>query len=513
VQALLPDVPDVGGELESLARQELLRRSEESRVAGEQEYAFRHALLREAAYATLTQEDRRAAHRCAGEWLGAQSERDAHVLAQHFELGGVPLLAAAWLTRAARAALDAGDIARVGALAQRGLALGAAGSDRGELLVLRAYACMYTERSQAAWLEEALQLIPVGTAFWWLAVSLAIWEAATLGRPKQAEPYIRLALNAPADAEHSGPHGQAVWLSVIGLISLKQTELAALILARVEGAAARDVASDLAFDGWIAIARCTPGLTHPWSAAELSGAIEEAERAHRCMRECGALVGEVAALVYGAIATRNIGGYSAAESMLRRADVLLVNAVPRALREIVRINQAWLALRAGRFSAAEPLIAELSRSHDSPLALQAQCLEAELHYRRGAFQKALEVALRCTSSGYPTAERWGVATLARTHLALQQPEQALLVTRTLLQEEGVGHEADTETDLYVSQALALSALGDDVEARRTLLEVCQRIRDTASQFADPQQRALFLSGVEAHARAAQLAAAWRVEWR
>ena len=157
------------------------------------------------------------------------------------------------------------------------------------------------------------------------------------------------------------------------------------------------------------------------------------------MRECGALVGEVAALVYGAIATRNIGGYGAAESMLRQADVLLVYAVPRALREIVRINQAWLALRGGRFSAAEPLIAELSRSHDSPLALQALCLEAELHYRRGAYQPALEVALRCMSSGYPTAERWGGATLARTRLALEQPEQALLVTRTLLQEEGVGH--------------------------------------------------------------------------
>jgi hypothetical protein len=511
VQALLPDVADVGMELELLARQELLRRAEESRVAGEQEYAFRHALLREAAYATLTEEDRRAAHRRAGEWLGEQVDRDADVLSQHFELGGEPLLAAAWLTRAARAALDAGDVVRVGALAKRGLALGATGSDRGELLVMRAFACMYSERAEDGWIEEALGLVPVGTAFWWLGVSLAIWSAATLGRPEQAKPYIRLALTAPTEAEACGPHGQSVWLSVIGLISLKQTELAAMILERVERAAARDHTGDLAFAGWIAVARCTPGLTHPWSAPELSGAIEHAERARRSMRECGVVVGEVSALVYGAIATRNIGGYGAAENMLRQADVLLAYAVPRALREIVRINQAWFALRGGRLSAAEPLISELCQSSDSPLALQALCLQAELHYRRGALDDALAVAQRCRASGYPTAERWGGATLARTHIALGQPEQALLVTRALLEEEGVGHEADTETDLYVSQALALAALGDELQARRTLAEVCGRIRETAAQFADPHQRALFLYGVEAHARAAQLSAAWGLE--
>jgi eukaryotic-like serine/threonine-protein kinase len=511
VHALVPDVPEISWELEALVRQELLRRSEESRVTDEVEYAFRHALLREAAYATLTDEDLRAAHRAAGQWLGAQAERDADVLAQHFALGGEPLLAATWLARAARAALDAGDIVRVGALAKRGLDLGATGSDRGELLVMQAFACTYTERAQNIWIEEALPLIAVGTAFWWLAVSLAIWGAATAGRPEQATPYIRLALNAPADAEACGPHGQAVWLSVIGLISLKQTELAALILDRFERAAERDATSDVAFAAWIAVARCTPGLTHPWSARELSGAIEHAERARRSMRECGALVGEVAALVYGAIAMRNIGGYGAAEHMLRQADALLVYAMPQALREIVRINQAWLALRGGRLAAAAPLIAELCRSSDSPLALQALCLQAELHYRQGDLDVALAVALRCTASGYPTAERWGGATLARTRLKLGQPEQALQVTRLLLQEEAVGHEADTEADLYVSQALALAALGEELDGRRTLREVCGRIRDTAAQFADPHQRALFLYGVEAHARATQLLAAWEPE--
>jgi hypothetical protein len=502
-------VTDVAFELDSLARQELLRRSDESRLAGEVEYCFRHALLREAAYAMLTEQDRCAAHRCAGQWLSSrQSEPEPDVLAQHFELGGEPRIAAGWLTRAARAALDAGDIVRVEALAQRALELGAHGVERGELLALRAFARMYTEHADASWIEEALGLIPAGTPFWSLALSLGIWSAATAGCPERAKPYIVLVLNAPAGTKPCGPHGQAVWLSVLGLISLKQTELASRILARFDHAATDGATEDLAFAGWLALARCTPGLTLPWSASDLSQAIDHAASARRKLRECGAVAGEVAALVYGAIALRNIGGYGAAENMLKQADVLLAQPVPQALREIVRVNQAWLALRAGRYAAAEPLIAQGCRSADSPLALQASCLKAELHYRNGELALAQQVATRCTSSGYPTAERWGGATLARTYLALEEPERALQVTATLLDGEMLGHEADTQTDLLLSQAQALAALGRKHAAERVVLAACARIDETAAQFEDPHRAALFRYGIEAHARASQLLAAW-----
>lgn len=43
---------------------------------------FRHALLRETAYALLTDDDRRLGHVLAGEWLEKQGEHDALVLAK-----------------------------------------------------------------------------------------------------------------------------------------------------------------------------------------------------------------------------------------------------------------------------------------------------------------------------------------------------------------------------------------------------------------------------------------------
>jgi len=509
VHALLGDGPDTSAELESLARHELLRRAEESSFPGEVEYRFRHALLREAAYAMLTEDDRRAAHRSAGAWLSARGESDSEVLAQHFELGGELQLAAAWLARAARAALDAGDIARVLSLTARGLGLSPSGSDRGVLLVLRAFGLMYAERADDALFHEALQLIPEGTEFWWMAISLAVWNAATAGQSAQAAPYIARAIHASTDAEPCGPQGHALFLSVIGLISIKQVELAESLIERFERTAQqRGEACDPLFIGWLKLARCTPGLTHPWSARELSDAIAHAERAREIMRKSGTVMGEVAAVVYGAIALRNIGGYAAAEQLLKHGELLLTPGIPRALHEILHLNRAWHALRAGRLAVAEPLVDRLVGSLDHHLALQALSLQAELHYRRGELQQALATARRCTTSEYPTAERWGGATLARTLLALGQPEEALVVARGALSGAGLGHEADTETDLYLSLALSQRALGDVAASVRTLEEVCARIQDTAASFDDPQQRELFLHGIENHARAAQLRASW-----
>ena len=60
--------------LSSLVEQEVLVERPQGRFPGERELAFRHALLREGAYAMLTQEDRTLGHRLAGEWL-EQRER------------------------------------------------------------------------------------------------------------------------------------------------------------------------------------------------------------------------------------------------------------------------------------------------------------------------------------------------------------------------------------------------------------------------------------------------------
>ena len=77
-------------------RRELIAKVPVSRFSDETEYQFRHAIVREAAYAMLTEADRQLGHRLAGEWLQYAGETEPMVLAEHFERGGDPRRASGW---------------------------------------------------------------------------------------------------------------------------------------------------------------------------------------------------------------------------------------------------------------------------------------------------------------------------------------------------------------------------------------------------------------------------------
>ncbi len=88
VKALLESESGVSDWLESLAARELLVRSRDPRFPGEREYTFRHALLHDAVYAMLTEDDRTVAHRVAAHWLEGVGEKTASVLAHHYREAG-----------------------------------------------------------------------------------------------------------------------------------------------------------------------------------------------------------------------------------------------------------------------------------------------------------------------------------------------------------------------------------------------------------------------------------------
>src|SRR5690606_7303854 len=89
---------------------------------GQRELVFRHALLREGAYTTLPEEDRRLGHRLAGEWLERHGERDPMVLAGHLERGGEGARAASFYLRAAEQSVPVLDLDATMARAGLGLA-------------------------------------------------------------------------------------------------------------------------------------------------------------------------------------------------------------------------------------------------------------------------------------------------------------------------------------------------------------------------------------------------------
>jgi predicted ATPase/class 3 adenylate cyclase len=98
--------------LHSLERRELVQRERRSTVAGETEYAFRHALVREVAYEQIPRAQRGAKHRRVADWLETLGRPDdlAELLAHHYAAVldySEPDVELA--SRAARALGEAGD--------------------------------------------------------------------------------------------------------------------------------------------------------------------------------------------------------------------------------------------------------------------------------------------------------------------------------------------------------------------------------------------------------------------
>jgi tetratricopeptide (TPR) repeat protein len=82
--------------LHALERKEFVRRDRRSAIAGETQYAFLHALVRDVAYGQIPRAERAEKHRRAAEWLlslaGDRAEDHAEMLANHYRealtLGG-----------------------------------------------------------------------------------------------------------------------------------------------------------------------------------------------------------------------------------------------------------------------------------------------------------------------------------------------------------------------------------------------------------------------------------------
>jgi class 3 adenylate cyclase/tetratricopeptide (TPR) repeat protein len=91
--------------LHALERKEFVRRDRRSSIAGQTQYAFLHALVRDVAYGQIPRAKRAEKHRRAAEWLaslaGDRTEDHAEMLAHHYRVA---------LTLAEAAGMDAGPL-------------------------------------------------------------------------------------------------------------------------------------------------------------------------------------------------------------------------------------------------------------------------------------------------------------------------------------------------------------------------------------------------------------------
>lgn len=196
-----PGEPNAEQWIQTFAADELIGRSTRSALAGQDEHHFRQTLVRDAAYAMLTDEDRELGHRLCAAWLRDAGERDPRVLADHLRLGGEPERASESYCEAAAQALDANDYEA----ALTNVALGSEGElpprRIGELASLEAEAHRWTgnydEAAGAA--ARAIAHLPPGEARWFQAVGGSIVSLGMLGKHDEAKRLGIVAANTEGD--------------------------------------------------------------------------------------------------------------------------------------------------------------------------------------------------------------------------------------------------------------------------------------------------------------------------
>ncbi|MBX3230737.1 MAG: protein kinase [Labilithrix sp.] len=113
-------VKNAGEVMKVLTTAEVVLEQASSRFKDTREWAFKHALTREVAYASLGEEHLKELHTEAGHWLAKMGEDDA-IVARHLELGGQPVEAAVYVEKAARRALAASALGEAVRLAEKSL--------------------------------------------------------------------------------------------------------------------------------------------------------------------------------------------------------------------------------------------------------------------------------------------------------------------------------------------------------------------------------------------------------
>jgi CheY-like chemotaxis protein/tetratricopeptide (TPR) repeat protein len=495
-----------------LVQREVLVCHPQSRFPGEEELAFQHALLREGAYAMLTQEDRTLGHRLAGEWLDQRGESDALVLAEHFERGGALDRAVHHYVRAADNASEADDAEALLSCVERGLRCEPQGEPRGALLSLEAAVHLAREQydDSIALAAEALELLPTGSRRWWMTFHHLL-QAVALSRPAAFMEWARRFLDVPPLPETRAEYIRAgTWLFVsLELSGAREAAYGLLARVRAEGAHldARDVSSRAY------LASCEASHHHlgeeaPWSCMQ---AYAEAERG---FEQAGSWLYRCIVGSYHGKALMDLGDLASAEAVLRE-NLAMAERLGKAMAlSYARLYLARLLAQVApldRLEEPEQLARAVTAGKNVSLLGMAHGVLARLALRRGALELAeAESSTACERGRAFPAYSWDVVALrVRILLALGHTAEALGTGEEALQWfEHIGLAGYGELDLRLSVAEARDAAGHPEAAREQLRGALPRLRRCVENIPDAAARERYLVEVPTCARLLSLAREW-----
>ena len=512
VAALVTDTGDgeVARHLDELVEREVLTRRAQSRFPGETEYVFRHALLREGAYAMLTDGDRALGHRLAAEWLERHDEADPLVLAEHFDRAGSAQRAAQMLARVAQQAYGVGDSDRAIQHAQRALALEPSTETRGALLgvLCQAYMWRFDCDAAASLLDEARSLARPGSVPWAHAASAKFWLSVATGALDMIPAELEVFHATAIDPDAMGFVGFSLCNGVMVLDMLSKFDAARAILVQldaiVEPAAPQDPVArgwrDLSLSHFAAIAE-----DDPWRGLDLARGVAAS------FQDADYALGLPTARLCVGLCLGLLGAFEEAERTLRSAVGSMESADFALLRDYYL---AASLLDQGALPAAqEGATAIIERAREFQNARhegRGHWLLAQIHARSFDLDSAeSEIALALELLPRALVHHLSAqVTLASIRLAQGRAADAL----ELAQEARLACEARHVNGLHACLVCieALDAVGESARARALLLDAHAALLLDAEKIGAPALRRSFLKRVPTHARIMQLVGAWRL---
>jgi tetratricopeptide (TPR) repeat protein len=510
----------VNDALADLAARELVSRRPIAKFPEEDEYVFRQTLVREAAYAMLTEHDRRLGHRLAGEWLLSAGESDPVVLAEHFERAGEPERALSSYHEAAAQALEGNDIDQALAFSERAMArigdvAGRAPDDPvlaalGALRALHAEALRWRDDlAQAAEsAAEATRLLPRGSTAWFTVAGDRASLAARLGREAEldgiAGELLSLWPPEPSAAQIIAAARAATYLVLRGAYA-RADEL----LAKIADAEPREHEPS-------ARARMAQAMgARAMVRGDLAEHRARTEAAVAHFSEAGDQRNACLARITLAFAETGFGRYEAAAAGLREALATAERMNLSSLGAYAKHTLGYAAARLGDVDEAIAMEAEAVEAFtvigDRRLAGGSRGYLAAILAQAGDLAAAEREATEAIEglASVPPVRAYALATRAKIRRERGDTAGALAdaeAAHALLQELGGIEEG--EALVRLSYAEALDAAGRRDDARAAIAAARARLHERAAKIGDAEMRERFLHAVAENARTLALADEW-----
>jgi hypothetical protein len=494
--------------LDALVTREVLERGRNERFADEVEYVFRHALLRDAAYSMLVDDDRQKGHRVAGDWLIGVGERDPRLLAEHYLRGAAPDKAAPQLLLAARAALAASDLEGAAKDAERGLACEPSdGKLRGALSLARAMPLGWKTDwvATAPLVKDALTLLPTDSREWSEAAALEILRAAAAGNPAGMFELMSRIQGAAVAPAATGPYAFTIFMLSIAFSQLGQRAIAIGLEERLASAAERlPEGGDPAFEGWRHIVATVvadkPRLDH------LGIAVRSAERGLACLVDAGDLLGQGVAGGWLARTLSLAGDQTRGEERARATLALIERTRNEFTRKRTEGTLGSILVAKGAHDEAIGVLTPLTEGNDTMAQLFARVELARAHLGKGDAAAALaqaEATALAAGLFFAPHQAAALAVQASAQRLLGKADEALATAQKGIKlGETSGMDVLTSSVLRREELEALAAKGDASLAERAAAAKA-RLETIASDLT-PELAATFRA-IEPNARTIALA--------